>query len=110
MELDLKKLLWSWIFLPLTALDWWAAWSSLPARVPMKFDANGHAIRWATREQALTFDLLFFAFFLGITSAVLFVAMAKQPEKARLSFAITTGANALIFAVLNTVLWRYQVP
>jgi hypothetical protein len=34
---DLRVTLWSWLLVPLTALDWWFAWSRLPERVVMKW-------------------------------------------------------------------------
>lgn len=58
MELsDLKNLLWMWLTLPLTALDWWIASGRLPEHVVMKFGPNGQPASWASRYAAMKFDL-----------------------------------------------------
>jgi hypothetical protein len=106
----LRRLLLAWLALPLTALDWWLAWDRLPQRVVMKTGAHGEPLHWATREDALRFDLLLIGgvlAFLTLTSAL---ALASQPEKGR---QVATGGllvAAFLFVVVNGILWGRQVP
>ncbi len=107
---DLRATLWSWLLVPLTAVDWWIAWGRLPERVVMKLGPNGQPTSWATREQAITFDLVFLACILGFTTVLAFVVAFAQPEKAARVSVGTAACNAFIFLLLNGVLWFVQVP
>lgn len=106
---DVKRLLWPWLFLPLTALDWWIAWRRVPERVVMKFGSNGQPVSWATREQALEFDLLLVGGVLAFSTVVVFLAGMAQPEKAGKAYAGLAVTNTLIFLVTNAILWIVQV-
>jgi hypothetical protein len=106
---DLRTILATWLAIPLTALDWWLAWDRLPARVAMKYAANGRAVAWASREDAMTFDLVLLAVVLGVATLAGVAGLAVQPERGR---RISTGilvCATLVFLVVNGVLWLYQV-
>lgn len=107
---DVRAVLWSWIVLPLTAFDWWLAWSRLPERVTMKVGPGGQPTSWATRERAMGFDVGLLAFVLVLTTAVAFAAVFSKPEKARAVSVGTAACNMFVCAVLNGVLWFVQVP
>jgi hypothetical protein len=111
MELSqLRATLWSWLLVPLTALDWWFAWARLPERVVMKTGPSGQPTSWAPREQAMTFDLVLLAGILAFTTVLTLIVAFAQPEKATRVSIGTAACNAFVFLVLNGVLWFVQVP
>jgi hypothetical protein len=107
---DVAKLSSPWLRLPLTALDWWIAWGKLPARVPMKLGPHGQVTSWATREQAMSFDLWLLAGVLALVTVILFTSALAAPERAGKMLALGAVAPAIVFVLLNGVLWVYQVP
>jgi len=82
---DLRMTLWSWLLVPLTALDWWIAWSRLPERVVMKTGPSGQPTSWAAREQAMTFDLGLLAGVLAFTTVLTMVVAFAQQSGPRVS-------------------------
>ena len=107
---ELRATLLSWLLVPLTALDWWIAWGRLPERVVMKTGPSGHPTSWATRDQAMTFDLVLLAGILAFTTVLTLIVAFAQPEKATRVSIGTAACNAFVFLVLNGVLWFVQVP
>lgn len=111
MELsDLKATLWSWLLVPLMALEWWIAWSRLPERVVMKQGANGQPTGWATREQAMRFDLEMLAAVLAVTTVITLVVAFAQPEKVTRVSIGTAVCNVFMFLLMSGVLWLLQMP
>jgi hypothetical protein len=106
---DLKATLWAWIVLPLTALDWWIAWGHLPERVVMRYGQRGQPVAWATREQAMSFDLELLAGILAVATVVTLFAAFFQPERATRVSVGTAVCSGFIFLVVNGVLWFVQV-
>jgi hypothetical protein len=107
---DLKATLWSWLLVPLASLEWWIAWSRLPERVVMKQGPNGRPTSWATREQAMTFDLVLLAGILAFSTVLTLVVAFAQPQKATRVSIGTAACNTFVFLVLSGVLWFVQVP
>lgn len=106
---DIKKILCMWLALPLTALDWWMAWSRLPERVVMKFGHNGQPTSWASRGDAMRFDLVFLACSLAFMTVIGFVVSSARPDRAsRVAWGIML-CGGFVFLVLNGILWMYQV-
>jgi hypothetical protein len=107
---DLKPLLYAWLALPLTALSWWIAWGRLPERVIMKLDAANRPIHWASRVDAMTFDMEFLGGILLFLTLLGVVVAFAQPVKARLVAWLLLGTTGFVGLLLNWVLWHIQVP
>jgi hypothetical protein len=105
----LRKLALAWLALPLTALDWLVAWGRLPARVVMKTNASGQPIHWATREDALRFDLSLVGGVLVFLTIVSALVVALQPEKARQATWGAVVVALFLFLIVNGILWGSQV-
>jgi hypothetical protein len=107
---DLKKILLAWLALPLTALDWAVAWSRLPERVPMHFGPDGRATSWATRGEAMRFDLVLLGGVLLFATVVGFLVAFTRPGTGgpRGAMAVLV-VGGFVFLVVNWILWRYQV-
>jgi hypothetical protein len=106
---DIKKILWTWLALPLTALDWAIAWHRVPLRVGMKFGSDGRPTSWSPREGALKFDLVFLTGMLVFATLVAFFIAFAQPGKGRYAPWVVMFVGGLAFVLLNGVLWLYQV-
>jgi hypothetical protein len=106
---ELRKLLLAWLTLPLTALDWWVAWDRIPSRVVMKTNSNGQPIHWATREEALRFDLLLIAGVLVFLTVIGGLVTALEPAKRRPVSVGLLLVAAFIALVVNGVLWGMKV-
>lgn len=107
---DIKKLLWMWATLPLTAVDWWIAWGNLPERVVMKSDAIGRPIHWASRGDAMKFDLMLLGgvlLFLTLLSAI--GLMSDGDTKRHQYFTAILAYAMFVFLVVNGILWFVQV-
>ena len=105
----LQKLFTLWATVPLTALDWWVAWSRLPARVVMKFGPNGQPIHWATPEDAMKFDLILLAGIAVFLTAIGALTLFARPEKERQLSTALLGCGGFVFVLVNWILWTYQV-
>ncbi|HEY2510930.1 MAG TPA: hypothetical protein VGI39_08745 [Polyangiaceae bacterium] len=105
----LQKLLALWATLPLTALDWWVAWSRLPARVVMKFGPNGQPIHWAAPEEAMKFDLFLLGGILVFLTVIGALALFARPEKERQLSTALLACAGFVALILNGILWAYQV-
>jgi Protein of unknown function (DUF1648) len=75
-----KTLVWlMWFALPLTALNYWYAWDSLPMRMAVHFDINWQPNGYTTREGSLTLGLGIVAFLLvAFTISALVVYTLKR--------------------------------
>jgi hypothetical protein len=107
---DLKKILFTWLALPLTALDGWIAWGRLPARVVMKYGPDGQPRSWTSRENAIAFDLKILAVALTFFTVIGFLIAFTQPGRGGARGAwIVMLCGGFFFLLLNGILWLYQV-
>lgn len=106
---DIKKILWTWLALPLTALDWWTAWGRVPERVVMKFGPDGQPRSWASRGDAMTFDLVVLACVLAFITVIGLLVSFAQPGRASRSAVVVMLCGGFAFLLLNGILWLYQV-
>lgn len=111
MELsDLKNLLWMWLALPLTALDWAIAWSRVPERVAMKFGPNGQPTSWAPRAGAMKVDLGLLFGVLLFATVIGALGIFQRPWKSKTMTIAVTCVSGFVFLVVNWILWAYHVP
>jgi hypothetical protein len=103
---DIKKLVFMWLAVPLTALDWWFAWDRLPARVVMKTGLDGRPRAWADRGDAMMLELKILAGILLFCSVMGYVVAGAGSKAVTVTVIAGWGA----FFLLNWVLWSKMVP
>jgi hypothetical protein len=106
---DLKKILFAWLLLPLTALDWGIAWGRLPARVVMKTGADGQPRGWASRGDAMMFDLKLLAGVLLFTTLIALLVLFQHPGRGSLGAWVVLICGGLVFLLVNGILWTSQM-
>jgi hypothetical protein len=106
---DLKKILYAWLLVPLTALDWCIAWRWVPERAVMKVGSDGQPRAWALRWDAMMFDIKLLSGCLLFITAIGFLIAFQKPWKASWGAWIVLLSGGFIFLLLNGVLWLTQV-
>jgi hypothetical protein len=106
---DLAKLLAPWLMVPLTALDWWIAWSRLPEHVVVKYGAHGQPTGYRTREDAMMFDVGMLGGVMLLCTVILLIAAFSGSEKLAKLYVGFTCCEVIIFLVVNAMLWMTKV-
>jgi hypothetical protein len=76
----------------------------------MKTNASGRPIHWATREEALRFDLLLIGGVLVFLTVATGLVVALQPERGRRVTIAGVVVAVFLFVLENGILWEYRVP
>jgi hypothetical protein len=105
-----KRLLAIWLALPATALDFWLASTRLPERVITKYDEQGRAIGWGSRDGVFTLLAGLLVFFLILSTVIGFVVGTTRPDRMRPVLVVLYLCAGLVFALETWSVWGLAAP
>src|SRR5208282_2859948 len=102
----------TWLALPLTALNYWRAWDRLPMRMAVHFDINWQPNGWTSREGALMLALGSTAFILVIFTIASYATLRTASSGLAMwgMVAVFYSALGFVYFVNNWIVDRNLSP
>ena len=105
-----KRLLAIWLALPATALEFWLASTRLPERVITKYDEQGRAIGWGSRDGVFTLLAGILVFVLIVSTVIGYFVGTTRPERGRPALVVLYLCVGLVVALETWIVWGLAAP